>query len=230
MLLSGGRQFASPFGTFYAPNISPDPENGIGGWSAMDLANAMVKGTSPDGQHYFPAFPYTSYTKANLGDIVSLHAFLATLPASTQPSKAHDVGFPFNIRRTLGVWKFLFLRDDFVVAGDLSEQEQRGRYLAEALGHCAECHTARNPLGGLKLSEWLGGAPNPSGKGTIPNITPGKLLWSQADIAEYLSSGFTPEYDTVGGSMADVVENTAKLPPEDRAAIAAYLANVVAVN
>lgn len=230
LVLSGGRAFPSPFGTFRAPNISSDPEYGIGNWSAMDLANAMKRGVSPEGQHYFPAFPYTSYTKAKLGDIVSLRAYLATLPASSTPSKPHDVGFPFNIRRSLGGWKMLFLKEDWTVTGDLTAQEQRGRYLVEALGHCGECHTARNPLGGLTLSKWLGGAPNPDGRGKVPNITLGKLDWSHADIAEYLSSGFTPEFDTAGAQMADVVENTSHLPPEDRAAIAVYLKVVTAVN
>ncbi|MCG6901908.1 MAG: cytochrome c [Rhodobacter sp.] len=230
LTLSGGQAFPSPFGTFRAPNISSDPDHGIGGWSALDLANAMKNGVSPEGQHYFPAFPYTSYAKAQLSDIVSLHAFLATLPASTEPSKPHEVGFPFNIRRSLGGWKRLFLGDAWVVAGDLTAQETRGRYLAEALGHCGECHTPRNVLGGLQFSQWLGGAPDPSGKGRVPNITPGKLLWSEADIAEYLKSGFTPEFDTAGGHMVAVVENTAHLTPEDRAAIAAYVKRVMPVQ
>ncbi|KMW57373.1 putative diheme cytochrome c-553 [Candidatus Rhodobacter oscarellae] len=230
LVLAGGRSFPSPFGTFLAPNISPDPAHGIGGWSAMDLANAMLKGVSPDGAHYFPAFPYGSYAKAELGDVVSLHAYLMTLPSSAEPSKPHEVGLPFNIRRSLGGWKFLFLNQDWVVADGLTEAETQGRYLVEALGHCGECHTARNPLGGMTLSAWLGGAPNPSGRGTIPNITPGKLSWSERDIAEYLKSGFTPDFDSAGGHMADVIENTAKLTDADRAAIAAYLKKVAPIE
>ncbi len=223
LVLVGGRPFATEFGTFYAPNISPHPEAGIGDWSAMDLVNAMRHGTSPEGAHYYPAFPYTSYAKAELSDIVSLHAYMQSLPASDTPSKPHDVGFPFNIRRTLGGWKFLFASDDWAVDGDLSDTEAHGRYLAEALGHCGECHTPRNALGGMTMSTWLGGGPNPNGRGNIPNITPGDLDWSEADIAEYLSSGFTPEFDTAGGHMTAVVENFAKLGGEDRAAVAAYL-------
>lgn len=230
LTLSGGMAFPSAFGTFHAPNISSDPDNGIGGWSALDLVNAMQNGVSPGGQHYFPAFPYTSYARAELGDIVSLHAFLQTLPASAEPSKPHEIGFPFNIRRSLGGWKWLFLRNNWVVAGELTAEETRGRYLAEALGHCGECHTARNVLGGLQPGAWMGGAPNPVGRGRIPNITPGKLTWSEADIAEYLKSGFTPDFDTAGGHMVAVIENTSKLPAEDRAAIAAYLKKVDALN
>lgn len=230
LILSGGQAFPSPFGTFHAPNISPDPQAGIGGWTALDLYNAMKNGVSPEGTHYFPAFPYGSYVKATAQDVVSLHAFMQTLPASDTASKPHDVGFPFNIRRSLGGWKFLFLNDDWVVDGDLTEEEERGRYLAEALGHCGECHSPRNPLGGIIRSEWLAGAPNPSGKGRIPNITPAKLDWSQADIAEYLSSGFTPSFDTAGGHMVAVIENTAQLPASDRDAIAAYLKKVAPVE
>jgi len=226
LVLAGGQRFPSPFGTFVAPNISPDRDHGIGGWTALDLANAMTRGVSPDGRHYFPVFPYASYAHAELGDIADLHAYLMTLPPSPAPSLDHEVGFPFNIRRSLGGWKLLFLREDWAVAGDLSEREARGRYLAEALGHCGECHTPRNVLGGLDRSRWLAGGPVPGGKGNFPNITPAKLTWSEADIVEYLTSGFTPDFDSAGGHMALVVQNTARLPAEDRAAIAAYLKRV----
>ena len=127
LVLAGGRRFASPFGTFIAPNISPDPVNGIGGWSAMDLANAMKNGVSPDGRHYFPAFPYTSYSRVKLADIVDLKAFLDTLPAVAAPSQPHEVGFPFNIRRSLGLWKILFFSDQpRLDVSQASEQVQRG--------------------------------------------------------------------------------------------------------
>lgn len=222
LVLAGGRSFPSPFGTFYAPNISPSPA-GVAGWTDEDLVNAMRFGVSPEGAHYFPAFPYGSYSRAELSDIVDLKAFMDTLPADPTVNKPHDVGFPFNIRRTLGGWKLLFMSDDPILAAANTDELKRGRYLVEALGHCGECHTPRNPLGGLKLDQWLAGAPNPGGKGTIPNITPGKLTWDNVDIVEYLTSGFTPEYDVVGGHMAEVVENTAKLSASDRAAIAAYL-------
>lgn len=221
--LGGGQEFPSPFGTFVAPNISNHKTAGIGMWTSEDLANAVLGGVSPDGRHYFPAFPYGTYSRMTLSDVVSLRAYLASLPAVEAASKPHRVPFPFNIRRSVGIWKMLFLSDDWVVTGDLTEQQEHGRYLVEALGHCGECHTSRNLLGGLKLSAWLEGAPNPAGKGTIPNITPDKLTWSEADIAEYLKSGFTPKFDTAGGHMVAVIENTAKLSPDDRQAIAVYL-------
>lgn len=224
LVLAGGQRFPSPFGTFLAPNVSMDPEHGIGDWTARDLGNALLHGTSPDGQHYFPAFPYTSYAKMADRDIADLWAYMQTLPASDTPSQPHEVGFPFNIRRSLGGWKTLFLKSDWVMQGDdLGPELTRGRYLVEALGHCAECHTPRNALGGLDLNRWMAGAPDPSGKGTIPALTPDKLTWSATDIAYYLETGFTPEFDSAGGHMAHVVSNTAKLSAEDRTAIAAYV-------
>ncbi|OZB14774.1 MAG: hypothetical protein B7X55_10715 [Rhodobacterales bacterium 34-62-10] len=223
LILSGGRAFVSDFGTFHAPNISQDREHGIGDWSVTDLANAMVHGTSPEGEHYYPAFPYASYARVSPQDIADLHAYLTTLPADATPDRAHDLAFPFTLRRGLGLWKALYAGDDWQIDGDLTEVEARGRYLAEALGHCAECHTPRGVLGGLDRDRWMAGAPNPSGQGDIPNITPAKLDWSQADLIAYFTSGFTPDYDTAGGSMAAVVESLAQLPEADRAALAAYL-------
>lgn len=229
-VLAGGQRFASPFGTFLAPNISPDPTHGIGGWSLMDFGNAVMAGVSPTGQHYFPAFPYAAYGKAEAQDIADLKAYLDGLPPSATPSQPHEVPFPFNIRRSLGGWKMLFVSDDWGVTGDLTEAETRGRYLAEALAHCGECHTPRNALGGLDRGRWLAGAPNPDGRGRTPNITPAALDWTEADIVAYLTTGFTPEYDSVGGHMAHVVDNFARLPEADRQAVAAYLKRVPPVE
>lgn len=223
LILTGGKRFSSDFGTFIAPNISSDDSTGIGSWSAMDLANAVIHGTSPDGSHYYPAFPYTSYSKMTPYDAVSLHAYLQTLPADTSPSQPHEVAFPFDMRRSLGAWKLMFVRTDWVVDGALTKEQKRGRYLVEALGHCGECHTSRNALGGLNWNAWLSGASNPNGKGRIPGLTPTQLEWSEKDIAEYLKSGFTPDYDSAGGEMVEVIENTSKLSDADRSAIAAYL-------
>jgi mono/diheme cytochrome c family protein len=228
-VLSGGQRFATAFGTFVAPNISPDPDHGIGGWTLAAFASAVQRGVSPEGQHYYPAFPYAAYGRATLQDVADLKAHIDTLPPSPEPSQPHELGFPFNIRATLGGWKFLFAGGDWAVPGNLTPTEARGRYIAEALAHCGECHTPRNGLGGLDRARWLAGAPNPSGQGTIPNITPGRLTWSEAEILEYLTTGFTPEYDVVGGHMAHVVENMAKLPASDRQAVAAYLKRIPAV-
>ncbi len=230
LVLAGGQRFPSDFGTFIAPNISQDATHGIGGWSLLDLANALTRGVSPEGYHYYPALPYGSYAKMQLQDVADLHAFLQTLPADPTPSQPHEIGFPFSIRETLGVWKLLFLNDDWAVPGSLTPTAERGRYVAEAMAHCGECHTPRNMLGGMDTARWLGGAPNPSGEGRIPNITPAALGWSAGEIVTYLTTGFTPEFDSVGGHMAHVVANMARLPDSDRQAVAEYLLLVPDVN
>lgn len=223
LVLSGGLRLASPFGTFVAPNISPDPTHGIGGWSLQDFASALKRGVSPEGTHLYPAFPYTTYTRMELQDIADLKAFMDALPASDRANEPHEIGFPFNQRILLGPWKLLNLDSAWVMVDPSDAETSRGRYLVEAMGHCAECHTARNPIGGLDLGRWMGGAPNPSGKGRIPNITPAALDWSAGDIAYYLKSGFTPDFDSAGGEMSEVVANLKHLPDADLAAIAAYV-------
>ncbi|MBV7379517.1 c-type cytochrome [Maritimibacter dapengensis] len=222
LVLAGGQSFPSQFGTFRAPNISTDAEAGIGDWEAIDLWNALHHGTSPDGSHYYPVLPYSAYIHLEPQDVVDLHAYMMTLPADATPSEPHDVPFPFSIRASLGGWKLLFLDDDWVMQGELSPELTRGRELVEAMGHCAECHTPRNLLGGHKTgAEWMSGAPNPAGRGTFPDLV--TLDWSAGEIEEYLNSGFTPEFDSAGGHMALVVENFAQLTAEDRAAVAAYV-------
>ncbi len=230
LVLSGGQRFPSDFGTFIAPNISQDPEHGIGNWSLLDLANAITRGVSPEGEHYYPALPYASYAKMEMQDVADLYAFMKTLPADPTPSQPHELGFPFNIRDSIGVWKLLFLSKDWALPGNLTPTATRGRYIAEAMAHCGECHTPRNLLGGMDTSRWLGGAPNPSGEGKIPNITPDKLKWAAADIVQYLTTGFTPEFDVVGGHMAHVVENMGRLPESDRLAVAEYILAVPSVQ
>ena len=230
LVLTGGQRFPSDFGTFLAPNISQDPVHGIGGWSLLDLVNALTRGVSPEGEHYYPALPYASYAKMKLQDVADLHAFLQTLPADPTPSQPHEIGFPFSVRASLGVWKLLYLSDDWALAGNVTPTVDRGRYIAEALAHCGECHTPRTALGGMDTTRWLAGAPNPSGQGRIPNITPAALGWTAGEIVQYLTSGFTPEFDSVGGHMVHVVENLARLPESDRVAVAEYLLAVRGIN
>ncbi|MEI4470570.1 cytochrome c [Frigidibacter sp. MR17.24] len=229
-VLAGGRRFDSDFGSFTAPNISPDPDAGIGRWSLADLADALREGTDRAGRHLYPAFPYASYTHASAQDIADLYEFLMTLPPDPTPNRPNDVRFPFSIRQGIGLWKALYLTDGWAVPGPLSPEAERGRYLVEALGHCAECHTPRDAMGGLDRDRWLAGVPGPDGRGGPPNLTPGALDWSEEEIAEYLSSGFTPDYDSAGGEMAEVVSNFARLPAADRLAVAAYLKAVPAVE
>lgn len=226
--LVGGLELKSDFGTFRAPNISPDPEAGIGGWTTAQFVTAMMKGTSPDGRHYYPAFPYTSYTRMRVEDVIDLKAYMDTLPPVKSSVPGHDLSFPFTVSRGIGLWKLLFLSPAPVLAlpADASEEVRRGQYLVEGPGHCGECHTPRNAIGGLDKARWLSGAKNPDGEGTIPNITPhpdGIESWSADDIVNALETGFMPDYDSFGGSMVAVQENMALLPAEDRVAIAAYL-------
>ena len=227
LILSGGEPIVSPFGTFYAPNLSPDKTSGIGNWSTLDFVNAMKRGIGPEGQHLYPAFPYTSYQRMPVADLVDLKAFLDTLPATPTANKAHELPFPFSVRRGLGLWQWLYL-DGKTFEPDPSKSDEinRGAYLVQGPGHCNECHTPRNAIGGLDRSRALAGAPNPSGEGSVPNITPGEGGigdWSADDIVTFLETGLTPDFDSVGGTMVEVQENMAKLPAEDRAAIAAYL-------
>jgi mono/diheme cytochrome c family protein len=227
LVLSGGLELNTPFGLFRVPNISPDPQNGIGGWTDEDFLKAMQHGVSPDNRHYYPAFPYTSYARMKPGDLIDMKAYLDTLPAVSNRIADHDLPLPFSVRRGLGLWKRLYLNDNPAVElGSVDDTLQRGQYLVEGPGHCGECHTPRNPIGGPRFEAWLAGAPNPDGDGVIPNITPGKDGigdWAASDITYYLETGFTPDFDSVGGSMVSVQENMAKLPAEDREAIAAYL-------
>jgi mono/diheme cytochrome c family protein len=229
--LGGGVGFKSPFGTFYAPNISPDRERGIGTWSEADFVTAMIKGTAPNGQHLFPAFPYPSYQHMKWDDVRDLFAYLKTLPAVTDESKPHDVPFPFNIRRSLGVWKFLFL-DGKTFTPDPAKDAvwNRGAYLVNGPGHCAECHSPRNFLGGIKDSQRFAGGPEPGGDGFVPNITQKGLSMSYDDLLKMLTTGETPDGDTVGGEMGKVVANTGKLGDADRAAIATYIKSLPPVE
>ncbi len=225
LVLAGGHRFQTEFGTFVAPNISPDPDAGIGGWTLGEFASAVTKGTSPQGAHYYPVFPYGSYARMTPVDVADLWAFFQTLPPSDRANEPHQIGFPFNIRASLGSWKLLFAGTDWVLEAD-TPQLERGRYLVEALAHCGECHTPRNALGGLDTALWMAGAPNPSGEGRIPGLRRDQLDWSAEDIAYYLESGFTPDFDSAGGEMAAVVENMSQLSAEDRAAIAAYIVSL----
>ena len=216
--LAGGQNFVTDFGVFYAPNISMSKEHGIGNWSLDDFSNAVRQGINPQGQHYFPAFPYVAYSKMTDQDLIDLWAFWQTLPINELPSQAHEIPWPFSMRQTLGLWKRLFSERDYRFA-----ENTRGAYLVEALGHCGECHTARNRLGGLNNKAWLKGAPTPDGRGKVPSLAPFDLGWTEDDIVYYLETGFTPEYDVVGGHMAAVIENTSQLTLGDRREIARYL-------
>lgn len=235
-LIAGGRELKTPFGSFFGPNITADPKFGIGSWTDAEFIRALREGRRPDGAHYFPVFPYTSFTWMTDRDMVDLKAFIFSLPKSERPSRPHEIAFPFSLRFLQFGWKALFFREGpFQPDPAKSTQVNRGAYLVEALGHCAECHSPRNILGGIPGSMRFAGDPKAPGGGKVPNITPdrdtGIGKWSDGDIDELLASGMTPDGDSVGGEMGEVVRNsTSKLTPEDRKAMLAYLRQLVPVS
>ncbi|HXX06533.1 MAG TPA: cytochrome c [Pseudolabrys sp.] len=230
--LGGGLALGSPFGTFYVPNISSDKTDGIGGWSEAQFITAMVKGTSPAGEHLFPAFPYASYQHMSFDDLRDLFAYLKTLPSVSGKVRDHAVPFPFNVRRLVGGWKLLFLDGQpFKPDASQSAQWNRGAYLVNGAGHCAECHSPRNFLGGIISDKRFAGGPAPDGQGGVPNITQQKLKdWSVADIVDTLTTGMTPDSDFVGGAMVEVVRNTSQLSASEREAIATYIKSLPPVD
>jgi mono/diheme cytochrome c family protein len=224
--LGGGGALKSPFGTFFAPNISPHPGDGLGAWSEADFVSAMRKGTSPRGTHYYPIFPYTSYQRMKVADVRDLFAYLKTLPAVDGKARDHDLPVHLRFRRIVGMWKLLFLDGrEFAADATRSEQWNRGAYLANGPAHCAECHSPRNVLGAIKSTRRFAGGPDPEGgEGWVPNITQAGLGdYSEGDIARILETGDLPNGDSVGGAMTKVVSNISQLPSEDRAAIAVYI-------
>lgn len=234
--LGGGLALNSPFGTFYVPNISPDPKDGMGNWTEANFVTALWNGTSEHGANLYPAFPYTSYRHMQLDDVRDLYAYLKTLPPVRGKARRHELSFPFNVRRLLGGWKLLFLHGGpYEPDPSKSAQWNRGAYLVNGPGHCAECHSPRNALGGIIDSERFAGGPTPDGKGWVPNITPvglqhGKDVWSEKDVASFLDDGMTPSGDYAGGAMAEVIRNTSLLGADDRSAIAAYVMSLPPVQ
>jgi mono/diheme cytochrome c family protein len=227
--LAGGRPLKTPFGVFYSPNITSDPETGIGRWTEDDLRRALREGIAPGGTRYFPVFPYASFTGMSDGDIADLWAYLRTVPRVARANHAHEVTPPFGWRFLMRFWNLLYLREGPLqsLAGQ-SEEWNRGRYLVEAIAHCGECHTPRNWLGALDRDRHLAGNPEAPDGQLAPNITPdaatGLGKWSIGDIAQLLETGETPYFDTIGKGMREVVKNsTSKLTDADRRAIAVYL-------
>lgn len=227
--LAGGRALDTPFGTFYTPNITPDPEYGIGAWSEADFLRALHEGRAPDGRPYYPAFPYTSYSGLSDRDARDIRAYLLTLPPVPRPDRAHDLAFPFGFRPLLALWRWLYFAPGrFQPASDRAPDWNRGAYLVRHLGHCGECHSPRNALGAVDPERALSGTlAGPDGK-KVPNITPheadGIGRWSALDVTYFLKTGFLPDGDFAGGAMTEVIsESTAHLTDADRAAIAAYL-------
>jgi mono/diheme cytochrome c family protein len=234
--LAGGRGLKTPFGVFYAPNITPHPEHGLGKWTEADFVRAMREGVAPDGSHYFPVFPYTTFTAIADADLKAMFAYLKSMPPAGVANKPHDVGFPFNWRFTQTFWKLLFFEPKRVAPDPAkSARWNRGAYLVNALTHCGECHTPRNRLGGQERDQMFAGAADgPEGE-SAPNITPdpetGIGKWSATELATYLQTGTDPSGDVAGSLMAEVIEHsTGKLTADDTAAIVEYVRSLAPVR
>ena len=226
--MAGGRPLESPFGTFYTPNITPDNETGIGGWTDDEFVSALQDGLSPEGEHYYPAFPYPSYTGMSRSDLLDIKAHLNSLNPVNAANREHDLVWYASWRMPLVFWKWLYFDDSrFAIDSSQTEQWNRGAYLVRHLGHCGECHTPRSLLGGTESNLELAGAPGFGDAKAAPNLTPhedGLKDWRRADLELFFEIGMLPNGDFAGGEMSAVVdENTALLTDEDRAAITAYL-------
>ncbi len=233
--LGGGLKLETQFGIFTVPNISPDKATGIGTWSNSDFSNALLKGVAPDGSHYYPSFPYTSYARMTRNDVSDLWAFLKSLPVVANKPGDHKIFGLIKSRKAIGLWNRLYLKRGKVVRfNSPSPEVDRGQYLVEGPGHCGECHTPRNKIGGFNYNKWLGGGVDESGDKTIPNITPGESGiggWSIEEIIASLkpATGHAPSGSPTT-AMAEVRQNLAMLKVSDRQAIAAYLKAIPAVE
>jgi len=230
---AGGLPLATPFGTFYAPNITSDPDTGIGRWTDAQFLHALRDGVRADGANLFPVFPYPSYTGITDEDALAIKAYLFAQPAVQQPSREHEVSFPFSWRWLQTPWKWLFFTPGpFRPAPERDAVWNRGAYLVTAVAHCGECHTPRNWFCAMETSRFLAGtAHGPDGK-PVPNITPdpksGIGNWLEEDIIGVLFDGHTPDGESVGGAMKEVVKSTSRLTDADRRAIAVYLRSIPA--
>lgn len=228
--LAGGRKMATEFGYFYTPNITPDAATGIGGWSDAEFIAAMTRGIAPDGGHYYPSFPYTSYSGMTRGDLLDLKQYLDSRPAIQRPNREHDLEFPYGFRALLWLWKWLFFEPRMIEERpENGPLWNRGNYIVNGPGHCVECHTPRNLFGALDADRHLQGNPQGPGGETVPPLSRDQdsefADWSLDDILFSLQTGMLPDGDFVGGSMGLVVDNTtSRLSESDLRAIATYLA------
>ncbi len=230
--LAGGGAVETPFGTYFSRNITPDPTAGIGAWRDADFLRALRRGVAPDGSHYFSAFPFPAFTFMTDRDILDIRAYLMTQPPAAQPNRPHEVGFPFDVRASMVLWRALYFEPGpFKPDPAQSEVWNRGAYLVTAVAHCGECHTPRTVLGGLDEDRRFGGNKLSGLNGKLaPNISSdekdGIGKWRAEEIADLLESGMMPNGDFAAAPMSEVVKGTAKLTDADRLAIATYLKTV----
>jgi mono/diheme cytochrome c family protein len=228
---AGGRALKTPFGTYYSPNITADETTGIGGWSDQDFLRALKKGRSPDGSHYFPVFPYTSYTLMRDGDALAIKAYLFSLPPIVKKNRQHAVTAPFGWRWPMRFWNMLFFdAGDFVPDGGQDDEWNRGAYLVNALAHCGECHGPRNLAGALDRNFWMAGTRDGPEGDAVPNITPAPasgLGWTDEQLSFFLKTGTKPDWEEAKGVMGEAVRDGYKyLTDSDRRAIARYIGDL----
>ncbi len=234
--LAGGHELVTPFGTFHSPNITPDPATGIGRWREADFIRAMREGVSPDGEHYYPSFPYPSYTRLRDDDLRALWAYLQAQPAVVRTNQPHALKWFARPRSFLRAWKGLYFTPG-AYRPDSSRPASwnRGAYLAEAAAHCGECHTPRDNLGGYKSGMHYAGTREGPDDSVVPNITPDRKTgigrWRPSELVTYLESGLMPDGDSAGDLMAEVIDNGLQyLRKEDLAAIAEYVLSLPPVE
>jgi mono/diheme cytochrome c family protein len=230
-LPSGGAPFKTPIGVFYPQNLTPHAETGLGRWSAADFLNAMTRGLSPQGQHYFPAFPYLAYRSMRTSDLLDLQAYLKSLPAVKSPPRRHGLPLLPLARRGVGVWKQLaFAQAPHALAAEGGDSWKRGAYLVNAPGHCGECHTPKNLLMVEDLGRYMAGGPHPGGEGKVPSLrglVERKKYKDAADLVLALQNGEELGYeDLSSGGMAQIQSNLARLPEPEVRAIADYLVSL----
>lgn len=234
--LAGGRAIDNPFGTFYSPNITPDVETGIGDWTQEDLMRAIREGISPEGKHYYPAFPYPSYTMMERKDIIALYAYLMAQPAIPKKNLPHELGWAISNRSLIALWKqFWFNPGELQPDKNESPEWNRGQYIAMALGHCGECHTPRGALGGLQMDQHLAGTREGQWGIRVPNITPdaetGIGGWSQGNIETFLATGRKPDGSYTTSLMREVLEATCmRLTNYDNYGLALYLSSLPIIH
>ena len=226
---AGGHQLKTPYGTFVVPNITPDLKTGIGGWSDKEFVAAIRQGISPDGDYYYPAFPYPAYAGMTEQDVLDIKAYLDSLAPIAQDNKPHELNWYVPGRWSMGIWQALFAPWEYSpLAAESSAELKRGAYLVRHLGHCGECHTRRDLFGALENAFELAGSPEQGDIPGAPDITPnpnsGIGNWSAVELEFFLEMGMLPDGDFTGGNMVHVIDdNTALLTAEDRRAIVKYL-------
>jgi mono/diheme cytochrome c family protein len=230
-IFAGGRAMLTPFGTLYTSNITPDPDTGIGKWTADDFYKTMHSGRFPDGGLIYPAMPFASYTKVTRADSDAIFAYLKSIPAVNQKDRPHELRFPYDNRQLILGWRTLYFREgEYKPDPTKSAEWNRGAYLVEGLGHCGMCHSPINALGGTSQSDAFKGGLIPMQNWYAPSLTSNREAglgeWSLKDITDLLQTGISMR-GVVYGPMAEVVHNSLQyLNDEDSKAMAVYLKGI----